>query len=60
MGMEEGDLEYAISREDQEKNHMEFPGVLVFLGLKTSKRLTQFGWASRGKTLFCLKFPEVK
>ena len=43
MGMEEGDLEYAISREDQEKNHMEFPGVLVFLGLKTSKRLTQFG-----------------
>ena len=43
IGMEEGDLEYAISREDQEKNHMEFPGVLVFLGLKISERLTQFG-----------------
>ena len=38
------------------KNSVEFPGVLV-LDLKTYEGVTQL---SRGKALFCLKFPGVK
>ena len=54
------DFQEGILQGDQEtKNYMEFPGVLV-LDLKSSEGCNRSLWSFWGKTLFFLEFSEIK